>query len=238
MFMGRIGAKSAAFINHKPFHPGNLQNLEKVWTAEENHKRELKKQAEFLERRNQEQQIEELRRALRKEEGAFGANVGEAGLGSKGGSHGATAASARKLQRRKATITRSADTKSKPPSSEDISGIVSSLYCEGNLEAGHTSVWGSFYDRDSQSWGYACCKQLKKGKECQRKQATAVSRETVKRKERDELRTISDASDKSKKSESEQPEKKKSKKERKRDPLKVDSGLASILQQLQDDEEV
>eukprot|EP00914_Ancora_sagittata_P003138 GHVO01006498.1.p1 GENE.GHVO01006498.1~~GHVO01006498.1.p1 ORF type:complete len:374 (+),score=46.66 GHVO01006498.1:49-1122(+) len=67
--MGKIGAKSAAFINHKPFHPGKLQNIEKVWIAQEKEKKEKQGQEELLERRQQEVRIEELRKALRQSEG-------------------------------------------------------------------------------------------------------------------------------------------------------------------------
>eukprot|EP01069_Polyplicarium_translucidae_P012359 Polyplicarium_translucidae@DN5121_c0_g1_i1.p1 len=69
MLMGKIGAKSAAFINHKPFHPGRLQNIEKVWIAQEKDKKERAEQEELLERRKQEVRIEELRKALRQSEG-------------------------------------------------------------------------------------------------------------------------------------------------------------------------
>eukprot|EP01071_Lankesteria_metandrocarpae_P010162 Lankesteria_metandrocarpae@DN52_c0_g1_i1.p1 len=68
MFIGKIGTKSAAFINHKPFHPGSLRNLEKVWEAEQKHEKEVKEQESMLERRRQEVLNEELRSALRKKE--------------------------------------------------------------------------------------------------------------------------------------------------------------------------
>eukprot|EP01054_Gregarina_sp_Poly1_P007628 Gregarina_sp_Poly_1__7627@NODE_428_length_8567_cov_88_085529_g349_i0_p4_GENE_NODE_428_length_8567_cov_88_085529_g349_i0NODE_428_length_8567_cov_88_085529_g349_i0_p4_ORF_typecomplete_len416_score59_62CWC25/PF12542_8/2_5e03CWC25/PF12542_8/8_9e12CWC25/PF12542_8/1_8e04Cir_N/PF10197_9/1e10Cir_N/PF10197_9/1_2e03Cir_N/PF10197_9/9_1e03Cir_N/PF10197_9/4_4e03Cir_N/PF10197_9/4_4e03Cir_N/PF10197_9/9_7e03FlgM/PF04316_13/0_59FlgM/PF04316_13/88FlgM/PF04316_13/1_7e03DUF1064/PF06356_11/7_4e03DUF1064/PF06356_11/0 len=71
MHMGKIGQKSAAFINHKPFHPGNYRNLEKVWLAEQTHAANLKKQQELLDKRQQESKVEELRRALH--EGAYSA---------------------------------------------------------------------------------------------------------------------------------------------------------------------
>ncbi|CDJ57793.1 hypothetical protein, conserved [Eimeria maxima] len=67
MWIGNIGKKSAAFINHKPFHPGNFQNQEKVWLAEQKLKEEQKKEKELEERRREEVKIEELRRALRGE---------------------------------------------------------------------------------------------------------------------------------------------------------------------------
>eukprot|EP01053_Blabericola_migrator_P004346 Blabericola_migrator_1__4345@NODE_2339_length_2914_cov_65_114155_g682_i2_p1_GENE_NODE_2339_length_2914_cov_65_114155_g682_i2NODE_2339_length_2914_cov_65_114155_g682_i2_p1_ORF_typecomplete_len489_score84_09CWC25/PF12542_8/6_7e03CWC25/PF12542_8/1_5e13CWC25/PF12542_8/3_9e03CWC25/PF12542_8/6_3e03Cir_N/PF10197_9/3_3e10Cir_N/PF10197_9/5_7e03Cir_N/PF10197_9/1_8e04Cir_N/PF10197_9/2_2e03Cir_N/PF10197_9/1e04_NODE_2339_length_2914_cov_65_114155_g682_i29422408 len=64
MYMGKIGQKSAAFINHKPFHPGSYRNLEKVWIAEQTHAANLRKQQELLDKRQQESRVEELRRAL------------------------------------------------------------------------------------------------------------------------------------------------------------------------------
>lgn len=75
MFLGKVGQKSIAFINHKPFHPGNLQNLEKVWRAEEEEAANRKAQKEALERRRNEVQIEELRDALRAKEQANGGFV-------------------------------------------------------------------------------------------------------------------------------------------------------------------
>lgn len=69
MYMGKIGQKSAAFINHKPFHPGSYRNLEKVWIAEQAHAANLKKEQELLDKRQQESKVEELRRALH--EGAY-----------------------------------------------------------------------------------------------------------------------------------------------------------------------
>lgn len=241
MFMGRIGAKSAAFINHKPFHPGNLQNLEKVWTAEENHKRELKKQEEFLERRNQEQQIEELRRALRREEGVGQSDIAKHTFLGAAGSQGATAASARKLQRRKATISRGADQSRNTPCSGGSGGVCSLLYIENQLEAGHSAIWGSFYDRESNKWGYACCQLVKRGQLCPRRGAVdGGPAESAKRKEASSncppegtLET-----EKPKLSDTNTHDPKRTKRERKRDATNVDSGLASILQQLQDDDVV
>eukprot|EP00917_Polyrhabdina_sp_WS-2016_P018910 GHVP01040679.1.p1 GENE.GHVP01040679.1~~GHVP01040679.1.p1 ORF type:complete len:277 (-),score=67.71 GHVP01040679.1:535-1341(-) len=65
-----LGTKSLAFINHKPFHPGSMANMEKTWLAERQHTEEQKRQKELREKRVQEAKIEDLRRALRVSENA------------------------------------------------------------------------------------------------------------------------------------------------------------------------
>lgn len=42
----------------------------------------------------------------------------------------------------------------------------SSLYEEDIFVKGHSAVWGSFYDRETGTWGYACCSGLVKSKVC------------------------------------------------------------------------
>merc|ERR1719421_1726500 len=42
----------------------------------------------------------------------------------------------------------------------------SSLYKEDVLPHGHTSVWGSFYDKKTSCWGYACCMSTVKDEPC------------------------------------------------------------------------
>ena len=34
------------------------------------------------------------------------------------------------------------------------------------LELNHTKVWGSWYDRESRQWGYACCRQTQRRGYC------------------------------------------------------------------------
>ncbi|KAF4748530.1 hypothetical protein FOZ62_015410, partial [Perkinsus olseni] len=36
--------------------------------------------------------------------------------------------------------------------------VLNSRYEEDNYTQGHTSVWGSYFDKDTHRWGYACCK--------------------------------------------------------------------------------
>jgi len=42
----------------------------------------------------------------------------------------------------------------------------SSLYSEDVFSGGHTAVWGSYFDKAKNSWGYACCKTLSNGGSC------------------------------------------------------------------------
>lgn len=41
-----------------------------------------------------------------------------------------------------------------------------SKYAEDVLLSNHTAIWGSFYDRDSKQWGFACCHSLISGSYC------------------------------------------------------------------------
>ncbi|CAE8640447.1 unnamed protein product, partial [Polarella glacialis] len=42
----------------------------------------------------------------------------------------------------------------------------STLYKEHELEKGHTSVWGSWFDPDAKKWGFACCRSLERRTRC------------------------------------------------------------------------
>jgi len=42
----------------------------------------------------------------------------------------------------------------------------STLYKEDVLTLGHKSVWGSWYDKETKVWGYACCRILSKDSAC------------------------------------------------------------------------
>jgi len=49
---------------------------------------------------------------------------------------------------------------------EDPTSIPKSKYPEDVLINDHSSVWGSYYDKKSGKWGYACCRQLDKMSVC------------------------------------------------------------------------
>ncbi|CEM06780.1 unnamed protein product [Vitrella brassicaformis CCMP3155] len=148
MWMGKIGSKSANFIMHKPFHPGNFQNLEKVWQAEEKKKREEKMQQEMLERRQEESKIEELRRAVRQRE-----------MSELTPTQSEMKATGKRDQGRpKAQKPIKVDQSSRP--------VNKSKYKEDVHVNGHTAVWGSYYDPDMQQWGYKCCRSTDRHAEC------------------------------------------------------------------------
>ncbi|PHJ23083.1 step ii splicing factor [Cystoisospora suis] len=148
MWIGKIGQKSAAFINHKPFHPANWQNQEKIWLAEQKHKEELKKQAELAERRAEELKIQELRRALYSQGTAAtkpkknSAEDGEA-------VRKAAVIEARKREAARAAAIRAAELRK--------GTVRSTLYREDVYVGTHSQVWGSFFDRPTSRWGFACC---------------------------------------------------------------------------------
>ncbi|XP_026190423.1 pre-mRNA-splicing factor SLU7 [Cyclospora cayetanensis] len=164
MWIGRIGKKSAAFINHKPFHPGNYQNQEKVWLAEQKQKEEQKKEKELEERRREEVKIEELRRALRGEAKAA------LQLQNK---EGEVISPAEELQQkaREAARQQALQRKQQEAHQRLKQPAKSSLYSEDVFILGHTSVFGSYYSRGEQKWGFSCCKCLERSARCPLNQA-------------------------------------------------------------------
>jgi len=65
MHIQNIGSKSRAFINHKPFHPGNFKNVEAVWQLEEDQRNEEKRAKERAAIRAEEAKVEALKGQLR-----------------------------------------------------------------------------------------------------------------------------------------------------------------------------
>eukprot|EP00920_Eleutheroschizon_duboscqi_P003403 GHVT01007925.1.p1 GENE.GHVT01007925.1~~GHVT01007925.1.p1 ORF type:complete len:224 (+),score=43.15 GHVT01007925.1:152-823(+) len=159
MWMGKIGQKSAAFINHKPFHPGNIQNQEKIWKAEEKQRQDLKKQKEMLARREEEVKILQLRQALRRVERREQPDNLSVSLES--------GASARKRER-SSGFSLASPTPTSPGATgeEGRSWVRSSLHKEDVLVNGHSTVYGSHYDPSTGQWGYKCCGLSGKGKGC------------------------------------------------------------------------
>merc|ERR1740117_2514553 len=44
--------------------------------------------------------------------------------------------------------------------------LMKSRYPENVLEAGHTSVWGSWFSMEAKKWGFGCCKVMKRETPC------------------------------------------------------------------------
>ncbi|XP_053993863.1 uncharacterized protein LOC128884457 [Hylaeus volcanicus] len=181
MLLGKVGNKSIAFINHKPFHPGNLVNLERIWLAEQQAKENEKKQKEMLERRKHEVQIEELRKTLRTKEheqleeskrltetlqsnsilNTFSAKA------QKDSSVGLILPNHLKRKRNERFVKNHQKKQKTRHLSASTTFKVLSKYKEDVVQNGHANVWGSYYDTSRSCWGYACCKDTQKDSICQ-----------------------------------------------------------------------
>lgn len=133
-----------------------------VWLAEQKHKEEQKKQQELAERRAEEFKIEELRRALRGESDAAAAILKQkqqqqeeenAADSLRRKAREAEVQQKRMLQQQAALLRRQQPAKS-------------SMYAEDVYTNGHTSVFGSFFCRESKQWGYKCCGSLQRSAIC------------------------------------------------------------------------
>ncbi|OII75842.1 hypothetical protein cand_029260 [Cryptosporidium andersoni] len=150
MFIQKIGNKAAAFLNHKPFHPGNIRNLEKVWIAEEKQNEIEKKQLELQNKRKKEWEIETLRKTLK------------------------NLRSETYEQERYLEITNDNDNNEYGYQIGTLNNsfivqklpVIYNLYHEDILINGHSKIWGSWYDRKLNKWGYSCCKQTVKSCKC------------------------------------------------------------------------
>lgn len=60
----RVGGKAGGFISKKFFHPSSFRNQEKLWKAQTQDEREKRKQIELEKRREEERQVEELRKQM------------------------------------------------------------------------------------------------------------------------------------------------------------------------------
>mmetsp|Transcript_48993 Transcript_48993/g.88098 ORF Transcript_48993/g.88098 Transcript_48993/m.88098 type:complete len:328 (+) Transcript_48993:84-1067(+) len=59
-----VGGKAGGFISKKFFHPSSFRNQEKLWKAQSEDARETKKQQELEKRREEERQVEDLRKQM------------------------------------------------------------------------------------------------------------------------------------------------------------------------------
>lgn len=140
--------------------------MEKVWLAEEKQKAELKRQKELKEKREEELKTLEIKRQIREQEELKRMEMileekkkrykvdhrlvedGQSGL----------------------ILTQPSDSAAgsltKSPSKDDRKLVIRSQYREDVFRNGHTSVFGSYYDRETKLWGYKCCKLTSKDARC------------------------------------------------------------------------
>lgn len=191
----RVGGKAGGFINKKFFHPSNLRNQEKLWLAMTADEREQKKQGELEKRREEERQVEELRKqAYLSGQGkatdiAFAAQAKEELklLGNSARNDVKVAIDEQNKRRRMlrkqhlSAEAREALALAEGDSSDDgeeredaavssgASGervLAISRYEEEVHVRGHSAVWGSWYSEEDKQWGFKCCKVQEFAKDC------------------------------------------------------------------------
>lgn len=147
------------------FKLGNIKNMERVWLAEEKHKEELRRQKEMKEKREEEIKISELRRQLHEQEALKSKEYEmlerpKSKYGAKGQiSQLRSSDAAGLIVACEKGITCTFNAPSDKP-------ITSSKYKEDTFKNGHSSVYGSLYDKETDCWGYRCCGQYDKSSKC------------------------------------------------------------------------
>lgn len=191
--MQRVGGKAAGFINKKFFHPSSLRNQEKLWLAMTAHEVETKKQDEQDKRREEEMQVEELKRQMYLQGQATKGTDALTGLASRVSiapanmtkeqkeayetqrqrksllkeQHQAEAANALKQEGEEGSDVEVGDTSAAPVNEAELmASLAKSCYKEDLVEKGHQKVWGSWYAKEEARWGYICCKSLERNKRC------------------------------------------------------------------------
>ncbi|CRG95188.1 step II splicing factor, putative [Plasmodium gallinaceum] len=162
MWINKIGNKSASFINHKHFHPGNIKNLERVWIAEENERKRKEEEEKYLKKREEQYKIYILKKQLRKNEeenknylNNIIYDVNKESKTDKIKIH-TTANINKKNENNKNNINENMKHKL----------TIKSKYNEDIFLKNHKSIYGSYYDRDKKKWGYKCCKNIDKNSSC------------------------------------------------------------------------
>lgn len=157
MFINKIGNKCASFINHKYFHPGNLKNLEKVWLAEENERKRKEEEEKDRKKREEQVRMHFLKKQLRKCEEEKKKKY----LMLENSHHDGSA-----KKRRISDMDDQTKVQTKNESNWSHKKSVLSIYNEDVYVNNHTYVYGSYYDREKQKWGYKCCKSIDKNSVC------------------------------------------------------------------------
>jgi len=185
--MQRVGGKAAGFINKKFFHPSSLRNQEKLWKAQTAHSVEMRKQADMEKRREEERQIEELRKQMYLSGQATKATdflsvAASSSASSVDGRGLEQLKSAEETRRRKRQLKEEhaaqilgidsvAKTDDASTDGQGASGpqrlLAKSRYREDLHVKGHTSVWGSWFAlTGDKRWGYSCCRSTTCGERC------------------------------------------------------------------------
>jgi len=176
----RVGGKAGGFINKKFFHPSSIRNQEKLWKAQTEDEREARKQAEMQKRRDEERQVEELRKQMYLSgqgsgQDAFIAPADEPASSSgilKKDKHDQKAAHEEFKRRRQMVRMQQAKDAEDGADDGEPTGrakervLLQSNFDEDVHEFGHHSVWGSWYNTESSQWGYTCCRTMSRSTPC------------------------------------------------------------------------
>mmetsp|Transcript_41362 Transcript_41362/g.95188 ORF Transcript_41362/g.95188 Transcript_41362/m.95188 type:complete len:303 (-) Transcript_41362:36-944(-) len=175
----RVGGKAGGFINKKFFHPSSIRNQEKLWKAQTEDEREARKQAEMQKRRDEERQVEDLRKQMYlsgqgSAQDSFITQAEEpaSSSGLKKDKHDQKAAHAEFKRRREMVRMQQAKIGDDGAGKDEPSGrtkarvLLQSKYEEDVHDFGHESVWGSWYSMESKQWGYTCCRTMSRSTPC------------------------------------------------------------------------
>jgi len=168
-FRSHVGSKAGGFIAKKFFHPSSISNQRKVWQNMEKAKEKDKIEEERQRRREEERQVEELRREMqirgqsKKENDVFKrtAQIKTA--------TGVEAEAQLQQKKRVLALKRLDEEAASGSTSAPHRAVASSIpsrYKEDVLPRGHTEIWGSYYDPETQKWGYKCCQSKEKNIQC------------------------------------------------------------------------
>jgi len=169
-------------ISKKFFHPSSFRNQEKLWKVQTADEREKRKQAELEKRREEERQVEEIRKQMylvgqTKDADFLSARIEE--ISTDPG--GAEQIAAFQEQKRRKTLLRQEHAKSKCQNNNggdsvsfggdsDVFGrdrvLAKSVWSEDTYINGHNTVWGSWYDTEEHRWGFSCCKTTDRAALC------------------------------------------------------------------------
>lgn len=183
--MQRVGGKAGGFINKKFFHPSSLRNQEKLWVAQTKAAREQRQQEHLEKQREEERQVESLRKQMYLQGQSLAGSAGDMPVG---GTEAAASSAVGTVQRaeqreahfefkrRKAALkeaeqerggdgdhTKDVEDAAHPTKSAPMA---KSIYREDVHPLGHQSIWGSWFCAEARRWGYICCKSLKRKQRC------------------------------------------------------------------------
>jgi len=173
----RVGGKAGGFISKKFFHPSSFRNQEKLWKAQTADEREQRQQMELEKRREEERQVEGLRKQMylngQGAGGSFTTPASETDASKAVSRKNSDQKTAFMEEKRRKAMLKQSDgdgavqkETTRASSTELGETLARSRYPEDVHSFGHDSVWGSWYDAEASKWGYSCCKTLEYNAQC------------------------------------------------------------------------